>query len=391
MPLNPNELCAVVRVLESLATSGYAPDVQRPLLVPDVEGMLVPASRCFLCDDGALLHRVDAMAVHLSSPLLTARVCASIGVRVLSAALEERLDESKGELMYVRGEGEQALTERLVSTELAEVVETLCAHESVTAASAHAFLVQFKVRVARSLRTVLLLPTGENVTANEGGKVMYFVDQVRFARGVCATALDSSHFCVLAGVLIPPCLYLVLLCVYHQCHRKHACNCALRNETHRARAKQDAWVHWRVCAASPHPPIPRTHAPRTPRFDAGGMAGPESRTPLKRTPAECGAPSSARSGCEQPVRRTHVARPARTCRRLGVASMHHESRPHHDGHAAARAAVRRGSETWSAWSTGRGSRRGPPGGAVDAQILGRRGCCCQGASSWPDEAYTEAV
>jgi hypothetical protein len=192
--LNPNELCAVVRVLESLASSGYSVDAQRPLLVPDVDGVLVPASRCFLCTDGALLQRVDARCVYLSSPLLSADVCASIGVRVLSAALEERLDESRGEIMYVRGEGELELTERLVSTEFAQVIESLCAHDSVTTASAHAFLKQFKVRVARTLRTVLLLPSGENVTAEEGAGVMYFVDQVRVCVCVCVHVCTCS-FC----------------------------------------------------------------------------------------------------------------------------------------------------------------------------------------------------
>jgi hypothetical protein len=183
--LNPNELSAVVRVLESLASSGYSVDAQRPFLVPDVDGILVPASRCFLCNDGALLQRVDARCVHLSSSLLSADVCASIGVRVLSAALEERVDESRGEIMYVRGEGELELTERLVSTEFAGVVESLCAHDSVTAVSAHAFLKQFKVRVVRTLRTVLLLPSGEDVTSEQGADVMYFVDQVCVPAHMC--------------------------------------------------------------------------------------------------------------------------------------------------------------------------------------------------------------
>ncbi|KAJ1475495.1 hypothetical protein T484DRAFT_1828084, partial [Baffinella frigidus] len=57
-PLNPNELSAVTKVLETV-TESHSSAASANLLVPDSSGVLVAASMCFRCSDRRLIRRVD--------------------------------------------------------------------------------------------------------------------------------------------------------------------------------------------------------------------------------------------------------------------------------------------------------------------------------------------
>ena len=201
-PLNPNELCAVVRVLDALSSSGYSPGGagSRALLVPDTAGIMVEASDCFRCDDAALLRRVLVSSIHMASPLLSPEVCGCAGVRDLGQAITEMIEGAdggeggEGEMLFVRGADEDSMRERLHSFELAEAIiamlsgagarvggDSIAGNDEkwITPESARAFLSRYGVRIARRLSTRLLLPSGEDITSDQGNCVTFFIDRPR--------------------------------------------------------------------------------------------------------------------------------------------------------------------------------------------------------------------
>lgn len=201
LALNPNELAAVIKVLETLTQTldiaTCSLDVSA-VLVPEEGGALVPSGACFLCADRALLQRVDRNLVSLAHPGLSASVCAAVGIGQLRDAVEEKL-EGEREPMFCHSEEEEALTRRVRSPELARALVSIVNKEEVRVGAVAAQLVHLSVLVARSLRTRLFLKpkslhflqggwaggadggsSGDamlDVTASEdGAEVLYFVD-----------------------------------------------------------------------------------------------------------------------------------------------------------------------------------------------------------------------
>ena len=86
-PLNPNELAAVVKVLDALTQLAARNFDADNLLVPNQGGILVRSSRCFLCTDRALMLRVDRNLLHLAHPSLSESVCAAVGIGELRLPL----------------------------------------------------------------------------------------------------------------------------------------------------------------------------------------------------------------------------------------------------------------------------------------------------------------
>jgi sacsin len=207
--LNPNELTAVVKVLETLTELRTRSSGLPNLLVPDVGGTLVKAASCFLCGDRALLQRVDRNLLHLAHPSLSSAVCASVGIGQLREALEERL-EGDAEPFFCHSDLEGLLTKRLQSPALASAIVSIAQHDSLTAQGVSRDLGGLKVVVARTLRTRLFLRPrgvrvggggesvgeegdmqGLDVSAEDGAEVLYFVD-MRKRRILVSDSLPSS-------------------------------------------------------------------------------------------------------------------------------------------------------------------------------------------------------
>jgi hypothetical protein len=209
-PLNPNELVAVAKVLESV-TEAHAGAAAAGLLVPDVAGRLVPARACFRCCDRRLVRRVDRARVHLVHPALSASTCAAAGVRPLAEALDERLDRP-GDLLLAHSPLEAALAARLHSPRFAEAVEAIADSPDLSRAAAADALRPWRVQVARQLRTRLFLrgsgggdaPPAEpgEVTSPDGLDVLFFVDRAQ-SRVLIAAELPlgvEAHHALAAAV-----------------------------------------------------------------------------------------------------------------------------------------------------------------------------------------------
>ena len=233
-PLNPNEVAAVLRVLQALAelpgglAAGEAGGAGGDLLVPDVGGLLVRARDCFVCSDRALLRRVDCRLIHLAHPGLSAGACGGMRLALLRDSLDERLSDAGNMLLSPSAE-EAALTARLHAPGLARALAALIRDPALRAEGIAAELGRLRVAMARSLRTRLYLrgaggggAGGDMDVSAAGGageEVLYFVDGkngrllVSEERPVGVSAMDVvaagiNH--VLDGRLAP---HLLAVCV----------------------------------------------------------------------------------------------------------------------------------------------------------------------------------